>query len=295
MLSPVYHTFLAVARTGSFAKAAKQLFISSVAVMKQMNGLEAEIGAVLFVRTNHGVSLTHAGRILLEQIARIQKDAEKALAAVRNAAQKDKIPIRVGASMMRPATLLMNICQNSGDIRRKFTLQIIPFSDNQFSEKWLKSTVGEVFDCVTSPYDVESWYELFGILKLGEEKFKLAVPVSHPLSQYSLIQLSDLAGYTLLTPPRKAPMVDRICQTIEMGSYDIRIAPLPEFYTANTFFEHANELLLTRDSFNIISSGFKTIDVAWDFSSPTGLIYASCPSPQVAEFILLLKQSIKLI
>lgn len=295
MLSPVYHTFLAVARTGSFAKAAKQLFISSVAVMKQMNGLEAEIGAVLFVRTNHGVSLTHAGRILLEQIARIQKDAEKALAAVRNAAQKDKIPIRVGASMMRPATLLMNICQNSDDIRRKFTLQIIPFSDNQFSEKWLKSTVGEVFDCVTSPYDVESWYELFSILKLGEEKFKLAVPVSHPLSQYSLIQLSDLAGYTLLTPPRKAPMVDRICQTIEMGSYDIRIAPLPEFYTANTFFEHANELLLTRDSFNIISSGFKTIDVAWDFSSPTGLIYASCPSPQVAEFILLLKQSIKLI
>lgn len=295
MLSPVYHTFLAVARTGSFAKAAKQLFISSVAVMKQMNGLEAEIGAVLFVRTNHGVSLTHAGRILLEQIARIQKDAEKALAAVRNAAQKDKIPIRVGASMMRPATLLMNICQNSDDIRRKFTLQIIPFSDNQFSEKWLKSTVGEVFDCVTSPYDVESWYELFGILKLGEEKFKLAVPVSHPLSQYSLIQLSDLAGYTLLTPPHKSPMVDRICQTIEMGSYDIRIAPLPEFYTANTFFEHANELLLTRDSFNIISSGFKTIDVAWDFSSPTGLIYASCPSPQVAEFILLLKQSIKLI
>lgn len=293
MLSPVYHTFLAVARTGSFAKAAKQLFISSVAVMKQMNGLEAEIGAVLFVRTNHGVSLTHAGRILLEQIARIQKDAEKALAAVRNAAQKDKIPIRVGASMMRPATLLMNICQNSDDIRRKFTLQIIPFSDNQFSEKWLKSTVGEVFDCVTSPYDVESWYELFGILKLGEEKFKLAVPVSHPLSQYSLIQLSDLAGYTLLTPPRKAPMVDRICQTIEMGSYDIRIAPLPEFYTANTFFEHANELLLTRDSFNIISSGFKTIDVAWDFSSPTGIIYSSYPSPQVAEFISLLKQAIK--
>ena len=293
MLSPVYHTFLAVARTGSFAKAAKQLFISSVAVMKQMNGLEAEIGAVLFVRTNHGVSLTHAGRILLEQIARIQKDAEKALAAVRNAAQKDKIPIRVGASMMRPTTLLMNICQNSDDIRRKFTLQIIPFSDNQFSEKWLKSTVGEVFDCVTSPYDVESWYEVFGILKLGEEKFKLAVPVSHPLSQYSLIQLSDLAGYTLLTPPRKAPMVDRICQTIEMGSYDIRIAPLPEFYTANTFFEHANELLLTRDSFNIISSGFKTIDVAWDFSSPTGIIYSSYPSPQVAEFISLLKQAIK--
>jgi DNA-binding transcriptional LysR family regulator len=293
MLSPVYHTFLAVARTGSFAKAAKQLFISSVAVMKQMNGLEAEIGAVLFVRTNHGVSLTHAGRILLEQIARIQKDAEKALAAVRNAAQKDKIPIRVGASMMRPATLLMNICQNSDDIRRKFTLQIIPFSDNQFSEKWLKSTVGEVFDCVTSPYDVESWYEIFGILKLGEEKFKLAVPFSHPLSQYSLIQLSDLAGCTLLTPPRKAPMVDRVCRTIETGSYDIRIAPLPEFYTANTFFEHANELLLTRDSFNIISFGFKTIDVAWDFSSPTGIIYSSYPSPQVAEFISLLKQAIK--
>ena len=293
MLSPVYHTFLAVAQSGSFAKAAKQLFISSVAVMNQMNSLESEIGAVLFVRTNHGVSLTHAGRILLEQIARIQKDAEKALATVRNVAQKDKLPIRVGASMMRPATLLMNICQTSEDIRRKFTLQIIPFSDNQFGEKWLKSTVGEVFDCVTSPYDVESWYELFGILKLGEEKFKLAVPFSHPLSQYSLIKLSDLAGCTLLTPSRKAPMVDRICRAIEKSSCDIRIAPLPEFYTANTFFEHAGELLLTRESFNIISSGFKTIDVAWEFSSPTGIIYSSSPSPQMAEFISLLRLVIK--
>ena len=52
MIASIYMTFLAVAETGSFTKTARKLFVSPVAVMKQMNELEREINAVLFVRTN---------------------------------------------------------------------------------------------------------------------------------------------------------------------------------------------------------------------------------------------------
>ncbi len=293
MLSSNYATFLAVAESGSFSKAAKRLFISPVAVMNQMNALESEIGADLFLRTTHGVKLTRAGQILLEKVAKIQKETLNALKEVRAAAKQDRFPIRVGSSMMRPATLLMNLCQTSEVIQRKFSLQIIPFSDNQYNDSWLKSVIGNVFDCVTSPHDIQEWYENFGVFKLGEEKFKLAVPFSHPLYKFDHLKLSDLEGYTLLTPSRRVLLVDKLCIAIEKSGFDIHIEALPGLYTANTFFEHSTDILLTRDSFSVISSGFKTLDVDWDFFAPTGIIYSSYPSPQVAEFISLLKQAIK--
>ena len=58
----VLQSFLTVAECGSFSKAAERLFISSTAVMKQINGLEEEIGVKLFARTNRGLTLTEAGQ-----------------------------------------------------------------------------------------------------------------------------------------------------------------------------------------------------------------------------------------
>jgi len=106
LIAPIYMTFLAVAETGSFSKAAGKLFVSPVAVMNQMNELEGEVKAVLFVRTNRGVSLTRAGQMLQTKLLAIKKQADQAMAEVRAISAKDKVRIRVGASMMRPATLL---------------------------------------------------------------------------------------------------------------------------------------------------------------------------------------------
>lgn len=113
------------------------------------------------------------------------------------------------------ATFLTKVWQDSKILQQKYTLQIFPFHDDQFHEKWLSSVLGKEFDCITSPYDVKSWYKNFRVLRLGEEKFKLAVPFSHPLSKLSGIKLSDLFGCTLLTPPRSSPAVDELCRALE--------------------------------------------------------------------------------
>lgn len=55
-------TFICVADFGSFSKAADKLYISSTAVIKQINLLEQELGLQLFERTHRGISLTKAGR-----------------------------------------------------------------------------------------------------------------------------------------------------------------------------------------------------------------------------------------
>ena len=55
-------TFICVADLGSFSKAAEALYISSTAIIKQINLLEQELGLQLFERTHRGISLTKAGR-----------------------------------------------------------------------------------------------------------------------------------------------------------------------------------------------------------------------------------------
>ena len=48
MYNPQLETFMCVVESGSFSKAAEKLYISSPAVIKQINSLEASLGVQLF-------------------------------------------------------------------------------------------------------------------------------------------------------------------------------------------------------------------------------------------------------
>jgi len=72
--------FQTVAEFGSYSRASGFLRISQPAISRQIRKLEEEVGSALFRRHGHGVSLTEAGRILLErsQIALRQLEQTKA-------------------------------------------------------------------------------------------------------------------------------------------------------------------------------------------------------------------------
>lgn len=64
MYNPLLMTFLAVADCGSFTKASERLYISSTAVMKQINALEQHLELKLVERTSAGIRLTPAGEVI---------------------------------------------------------------------------------------------------------------------------------------------------------------------------------------------------------------------------------------
>ncbi|WP_347563672.1 LysR family transcriptional regulator [Pseudoflavonifractor sp. 524-17] len=88
-------TFICVADAGSFSKAAEILYVSSTAVMKQINLLEDALDVQLFVRTPRGLSLTDAGKSYYQ-------DAKDAQTRARNAMQGNDKVIRIGVSPMTP-------------------------------------------------------------------------------------------------------------------------------------------------------------------------------------------------
>jgi len=75
--------FQAVAEFGSYSRGAEFLRISQPAVSRQIRGLEDDLGRKLFERHSHGVTLTQAGRTLLERSQAILRQFEQARADIQ--------------------------------------------------------------------------------------------------------------------------------------------------------------------------------------------------------------------
>jgi LysR family transcriptional regulator, transcriptional activator of the cysJI operon len=76
--------FVAVAREGSFSKAAERLYVSQPAISKHVASLESELSAQLVVRNRGGATLTPAGEVLADYVLRAEAllaNAGRALAA----------------------------------------------------------------------------------------------------------------------------------------------------------------------------------------------------------------------
>src|SRR5690242_21485013 len=73
--------FLAVARLGSFTRAAAELNVSQPALTVQIRQLEESLGVRLFDRNKRQVVLTQAGRNLLAPLKRVFTDLEAVMDA----------------------------------------------------------------------------------------------------------------------------------------------------------------------------------------------------------------------
>ena len=68
-------SFLAVAETGNFTRAAERLYISQPAVSKQVLSLEEELGFLLLIREYHkDVQLTEAGKLYYDFFHKVMEE-----------------------------------------------------------------------------------------------------------------------------------------------------------------------------------------------------------------------------
>ncbi len=94
--------FLAVADTGSFSKAAKQLTRAQSAVTYGIQKLEAQFGIPLFDRTTYRPALTEAGRALLPRARRIAEETNAFRDTARSLASGLEAELTIALDSMFP-------------------------------------------------------------------------------------------------------------------------------------------------------------------------------------------------
>ncbi|WJV53894.1 LysR family transcriptional regulator [Prodigiosinella aquatilis] len=87
--------FMAVASTGSLSAASQQLFVAISAISRQIQRLEARMGAPLFERHARGMVLNDAGHILENHVRRSVADMQLAMAEIEGLKSSRQTTIRV--------------------------------------------------------------------------------------------------------------------------------------------------------------------------------------------------------
>lgn len=288
MYNPQLETFLRVAGAGSFNKAAEESYITSTAVIKQINLLEESLELKLFERTHRGLHLTNAGKSLYQDTKYIIQYCKDSVTRAKNAMQEDCNVIRIGTSPITPAQLLMQIWPKIQKQCPDIKFQIIPFENTPENAREILRNLGKNIDVIGGIFD-ETMLNVRGCagLPLSREPICCAVSVHHPLAAKDKLKVGDLYGENLLLMHRDwSRYVDELRDDLWKNHSSIHIVDF-DFYDVNIFnrCENGNDILMAIPGWANVHPLLKVIPVEWEHSIPYGLLHSLQPSKTVERFL----------
>lgn len=286
--------FVCVADCGSFNKAAEKMFISSTAIMKQVNALENHLSLKLFERDNQGVKLTAAGESIYKDAKYMMDYSHKAIKNAHQIADVENYTICVGTSMLNPCKVFMDLWYDISDSYPQYKIHIVPFEDSHDGILTEVDKLGEKYDFLVAACDSEEWLKRCSFQPLGEYRRRLAVPTKHRLATKKTLKMVDLYGETLMMVKQgDSPQNDRIREEIERNHPQIKIEDTPMFYDIDVFNRcmETNSILSTLECWKDIHPGLVTIPTDWENTIPYGLLYALNPPKDILAFVNVIKES----
>ena len=279
MYNPQLDTFIKVAEFGSFSKAAQALFITPMAVIKQMNLLESRLGLTLFHRSHQGLSLTRAGRSLLADARHIVQYSQESIARARIAERGEKRIIRVGVSLMTPSTPFTMLWPKVRERCPGMSLQVVTFENTPSAARGL-ANLGQDMDVVAGVFDDALLKERGCLgLELSREPLWCAVPVDSELAKRDIVTFDDLHNRSLMLIRRGwNAEIDRVRDEILLHHPQIALVDFPQ-YRAEVFNRSANEdlALATLPLWTNVHPMLKTVPTDWAVSCLTGCFIRRTP------------------
>jgi DNA-binding transcriptional LysR family regulator len=181
-----------VAAQGSFSAAAEALSFTQSAVSQQVAALERESGTKLVERGTRGVSLTDAGRALVEHadviLARIEA-AEEELAAIAGLRGGR---LRLGSFQSAGATMLPRAVAEFHDRHPAVELGMIEAEPDEASERLRAGEIdlALVYDFEPLPGMLDEELELAHLI---DDPYEVILPKGHKLAGRRTLRLRDLA------------------------------------------------------------------------------------------------------
>ncbi|KDM93158.1 LysR family transcriptional regulator [Photobacterium galatheae] len=96
-VNPKYlHSIETLARVKNFRVASQILCISQPALSKQIKNFEDAYGIEVFVRDSHGVTLSDAGKLIIDEITALNRHIKKTDALISSISQSNLTPLSIG-------------------------------------------------------------------------------------------------------------------------------------------------------------------------------------------------------
>lgn len=184
--------FCAVARTGSFTKAAEELGVSQPSLSEQVAKLEHSLGAPLFERLIRRIELTPLGEAILGKAQALLEDAAALPDHFERAREGVHGPLRVGAI---PTILPYYLAPLLPEFAERY-----PDVDLHVREGTTEELVEHVLEGLMDVAVVSLPVEGAGLVmrELFRDPLYLAVPADHPLANEEKVQLRRVSQERLL-------------------------------------------------------------------------------------------------
>lgn len=295
MYNKLLDTFLVAAECGSFSKTGERLHISAMAVVKQINQLEDEIGVQLFLRTSRGVALTAAGKAFREESKALIRASQDAMRRVQRIDARSTHQIRLGTSALRSARYFLNMWASTYGSPLEQRVHIVPFLDNSFEDYLgLLRNLGKNVDVIATVYTPEKITRHCNILEIARLPICCAIPSGHPLADRQVLELNDLHGENLIILQKGlSGDIDKVW--VELEKYPAITLVETDEYEPATFnlCETTRQLLLTTWCWTEVHPMLKTVPISCAYDVPYGLLYAKEPSEDTRNFIDFIQKSLK--
>ncbi len=193
----VLRYFLMVAKEQSFTKAAEQLNITQPTLSRQLAALEKELGAKLFRRGGHSITLTNEGLLLKRRALEIVDLEDKILSEFKGDNEAIEGKITIGCGEFNAVEILAKICKS---YREKYPLVQFALhtgTADHISEMMNKGLVD--IGIFLEPVNTEG---LDYIWIQGSDHWVVTMKADDPLAAKEVITKKDLTGLPLILPER---------------------------------------------------------------------------------------------
>ena len=188
-------TFVCLAETQSFRRAAERLRLSQPAVSAHIRELERQVGVALVHRTTRHVSLTAEGKAFAVRARRALEELAMASEDLRELAAVHRGRVVVACIVPMMATVVPKVIQRLNQLHPGLEIEIWDVLSGQLDQLIAR---GEA-DLALGPRPTGA---NLSFAPLERDYFVAAVPIGHPLAERGTITFRELAAYPLIITSR---------------------------------------------------------------------------------------------
>lgn len=213
-------SFVAVAEELNIGRAALRLHISQPPLTRQIQQLEEDVGAQLFVRTARGVELTEAGSLLLTEARNILDLTRLAAERTHKAGQGQLGRIDIGIFGSGIFGTIPEILQAYRQAYPEVNIVLHSMNKGEQIEALRQRRITVGFNRL-----LEETPDIVSEVLLMESLF-LAVNRDHPLARQKKIHWKELAGQPLVLFPSgtRPSFIDRVLDLCKKEGFQPRVA-----------------------------------------------------------------------